>query len=834
MSAGLAPFDHHQASPAEIDTQAGSLETLASKAIDLKAVTNAAFSPAEANWDGVCAPELRAAPEPVRHAAQDTSGQLAWSAVPLRFWAAKVTAFNAEVDRIKESFDGKVADHFGLRDHNGTPPTADDYAKARQAAWSTASTAYWTALNTYIFDGATTAAGMLRNGPTEDNLTAAYSVGAISAMPGAFSVFPTWWHQQNMEQAAKDAKALADIIMNGDHDPSAADLARFRELLDKYGSDPAFAYNFLNQLGPRGLLQLNGQLSTLQLSHYNNDDFPYFDKDLALTVGAIQTDLGLALAAATQTNGSYRGPGGSYTPGPYELSGQWMADLMAAGRDTFTIKHEDAFGPRHEIDGVYGYQLLGPLLNHGSYSPEFLSMVGGDMVDFEMSSDHGSEMWRNNIGQNLRLDWSNGYGNNDPAGWDPVLPLLNALDRNPEAAKMFFTDEQLFDGSNAPHGFRLPRLDYLLTDRNWFIDVPGGPDDPRILGEGGDDSRKFLENVGLDRLGDVLEKAATTNPDDRSKNIFESIVFEFNVDEQMRGAKNGESDDHTVSFEDNDVVPPVLRDSMANIVKAYIFDVNRAMSDSGAAMPGGLGAELDPTQLTRFLAHVGKDEGAHDTIAKAEAAYATAAYDYYLNGPGSVGDDLNAKLRSAQNVADTYGAVTGSIDFGAGAEHHHTTADEDAQHNSDVEARFKVASFLVDQVVGKVTDKIPVPVVGDLASTFVDNIIDGAKEDQMHDRTGVSDYDVGNLYGSGRRASADLAMATLYASGQLPDLPPSLLTGDGSPKPMSQFTEQESQAWHNYLSTKGFDSGAFLGSQAGVGYGDGYDRANKILRDPFH
>jgi len=830
MSAGLAPFDHHDASPAEIDSQAGTLERLATRAIDLRAVTDAAFQPATANWDGICAPELRAAPEPVRKKAHETSGSLAWAAVPLRYWAARITSFNHEVDRIKGDFDTKVADHFGLRGQNGHPPAADDYAKARQAAWANATAAYWTALNTYIYDGATTAAGMFSNGPTEDNLKAAYAVGAIAATPGAFSVFPAWWHQTNMQQAAADAMALANRLMDTEHDPSMADLNQFKDLLAKYANDPAFAYYFLNALGPRHLLELNGQISTLQLSYYDNGNQLYFDRDLATTVGAIQTSLGLALAAATQHTGQ-RSYGGNYTPGPYELSPKWVVDLLQAGQDnSFQIKHEDALGDRHEVDGVYGFQLLAPLLNHGNYDPSFLSTVGGAIVDLEMSNDDKSDMWRDNIGRNLRLDWSQGWGKNDPAGWDPVLPLLNALDRNPEAAKELFTNVELFDNSDPPAGYRLPRLDYLLTDRNWFLDAPGGPDDPRILGGYDEDSTKYMENLGLDRLGDVLDKAATTHPDPRSTAIFESIVYEFNVDEQMRGAKNMSSDDHTVSFEDNDVVPPVLRDSMADIVKAYIFDVNRVMSDSGAAMPGGVGAHLDQTQLERFLAHVGKDEGAHETIRQAEAGYATAAYEYYLNGPGGEGDDLNAKLRSAQNVADVYGSVLGAIDFGAAAENHHTTAEADHQHNDDVEARYKVASFVVDQVVGKAKDAIPVPVVGDLASTFIDSLIDGAKEEAMHDRTGVSDYQIGDLLGSGRRASADLAMTTLYSSGQLPDLPASLHQADGTVKPISQWTDTDARAWQNYLSTKGYDSGAFAGAQAGAGYDAGYNRAHSTLQ----
>ena len=55
----LAPFDRHTASPAEIEAQAATLQRLADQAIDLDAVTSAAFRPAEANWDGVCAAELR-------------------------------------------------------------------------------------------------------------------------------------------------------------------------------------------------------------------------------------------------------------------------------------------------------------------------------------------------------------------------------------------------------------------------------------------------------------------------------------------------------------------------------------------------------------------------------------------------------------------------------------------------------------------------------------------------------------------------------------------------------------------------------------------------------
>jgi hypothetical protein len=280
-----------------------------------------------------------------------------------------------------------------------------------------------------------------------------------------------------------------------------------------------------------------------------------------------------------------------------------------------------------------------------------------------------------------------------------------------------------------------------------------------------------------------------------------------------------------------------MRDSMANILKAYIFDVNKTMSDYHAAMPGGAGAQFDQTQLIRFLADVGKDEDAHRTIQEAEGVYTAAAYDFYLNGPGSVDEHghtlpMQDRLNSAQTVAAAYGRVMGSIDFGAAAAEHQTSKEADEQHNSDVERNYAVASFLVDQVVGKATEKIPVPVVGDLASTFIDKALDSAKEDAMADHTGVSDYNVGTMLGHSRQASADLALTTLYESGQL-DLPDQLMA-DGHPKPFSTYTDADKAAWEGYLSGSGAHDAGYLATQAGQSYDGGYNRASNTLRDSFH
>ena len=836
MSAGMGPFDKHTAALGVIADQATTLESLSNKAIDLTAATNGAFKPAEANWDGVCAAELRSAPEPVRRSAVDTSGALAWAAVPLRYWHAKVEAFNTEVDRIGGNLSAQAGVGYGAAGTDGQPPTDAQVTTARAEVEAAARMAYWTAYNTHVEQGATTTAGMFRDGPTEENLQAARDVGALAATPGAFTIFPAFWHDQNMRRAADDAAAFVRKLQDPYYEPTSAELRSLRDLLGEYADDEAFAYYFLDEIGPRGLLELNGQLATVQLSPPDaEEDGMLFDPDLAQIVGSIQLSLGTALATATMrrgTGGAYPGGYSNYNPGQYELSTDWVVDLAIAGRDQFDIGYPNS--PLRYQGGVYGYQLLAPLLNNGDYDAHFLAVIGGDIVDFEIDQG-GSEFWREAAaGEDLRLDWTNGYATTTPAGYDPVIALLDALDRNPEAARDLFTGLQTTSDADPPppSGTRLPRLDYLLTDRVWFEDVPGGRDYTVLLM---DDESRF-RNPGLNTLGEVLEKATIGDaghpPDDRSRLIVESIVYEFNLDEQMRGFANGEREGNTKPFEDNQVIPAEIEDSLANITAAYIWDVNRAVSDSGGALPGGLGAEFDQAHMMRFLAHLGKDEGAHETIREAEAAYAVAAYDFYLTGPGAEGDTLDDKLRSAQNVTKLYGTVAGALDYGAAAVHHQTTATADADHNRDVASRFAVANFVVDQVTGPVTAKIPVPGGPTLANGFIDGLLTEAQQQQTRDHGGVVDYTIGDMLSTGRLASADLAMTTLYQSGQLTDLPASLTPG-GTPKPISEWDSGDEVAWQGYLDQIGYDSAGFLGEQGGSAYDDGYQRVNETVNRPF-
>lgn len=799
--AGMAPFDRHGADAGGIESQASRLAELANKAIDLRSVTDSTFRPAEAAWDGICAPELRAAPEPVRRSAQQTSGALAWSAVPLRYWAGQVSAFNAEVDRITTHLDVQSRNHYGVEGPDGTRPDPADVASARAEAERQARTQWWTAYDTHVVQGASDAAGMLRDGPTEDNVAKARDVGALPSSPGAFTVFPVLWHQANMQTLANRAAEISKkIAEDPTYRPTADELRLLDDYLKTYGTDETFAYTYLTALGPDDLLSLTGKLALLQVDEPVQG--PTIGQDLATIVGSIQAGLGLTLGTATLRRGETPYPGASYIPGRWELSSDWLGGLLTAGHQKMFV------GIPYDTDGggsveVYGYQLLGVLLSSpdAHFDSPFLNLVGSDMLDFERSHSSvqgaGVPIWYDTYphGPGLegfaRLNWINGSSAAAPGGFDPMNGLMTALDHNPDAARTFFTSEVLLS-SDGPEGGRLSRLDYLLTDRMWIPDtVPdvdrSGPA-PHVPS-------------GLDLLGDVLDKAATDHPDERSTRIVESLFYELNVDE---GVRSGE-------FAGTDIVPPMVRDSVAHIAADWIASVHGAL-DGGTSIPEDphthdrdpytpgvqtLVAHLNENDVMRVLADLGKDDGARQTVWRAETGYAALAYDNYLHG----GVDATS-VSTLTPISDGASKAFASLKFGeATANHEHLSA-EDAAYNTNRDAMFKVGGFAVDQVVGAVAELAikQVPIAGDLLGMVIDGALDAANEAGQHDSTGQANYDAGTIQASGRATVEGLVNAAIYRNIPADQLPAEFKDSAGQPVAMSQWTGDHAQLWSSWES----------------------------------
>ncbi|AEV83135.1 hypothetical protein ACWT_2114 [Actinoplanes sp. SE50] len=503
---------------------------------------------------------------------------------------------------------------------------------------------------------------VVENARSQDVSTAAAINSNVPSPKTGFGASPA--------SAITRAQELANKLKDPTYEPTRDELDELRNLIMLYGTDKAFAHDVLTALGPQGLLQLDGTLATYQLDYPGKDvNSALFSRDTADMVRDLQNGLGVMLATATTPTGTRTGPHGeTRLPGQYDLPSQWVSDLMTAGRSTMNIG--DPSSPGRFVEGVYGYQLLGPLLHHGDYDAGFLSTVGGDMVDFEMSKGENSALWNHaHRPDNLRLDWTQGHDDNHvPAGLDPMNGLMEALSHNGAAGRDLLTGVTSFT-SDGPLGGRLPRLDYLLTDRNWSAtaDVAGGPGwTADVLQHGSD-----YHNTALDNFGVALQHATMDHPGPQARHIVESIIYETGVDEQAQYYPNGVVPGHGTStdFKSTDLINPQLRQPLATITSGYIYEINANISESHEAIPG-VTIEVDRNHLVRFLADLGKDPGAHNTIADAEAAYALGSYDDILSGRQNPHADMTDHLNAMEHVSHNYGSVLGALDHGAAAATH--------------------------------------------------------------------------------------------------------------------------------------------------------------------
>lgn len=183
---GLAPFDKHPADPGTLTSSAKQLADQAKVTVDVTDETLGAYAPAIANWAGIAAPEMAAAPTPLVNDAADMNLSLTWASVAVQYWAKQVEAFNRKVDEIVAKLAG-LGGTYGATGRNGNPPTSADVASARATAIAAAQAQWHLAYQTHIVEGGATTVGMLRDGPTDQHVATAQQVGLVPA-GGPFAV----------------------------------------------------------------------------------------------------------------------------------------------------------------------------------------------------------------------------------------------------------------------------------------------------------------------------------------------------------------------------------------------------------------------------------------------------------------------------------------------------------------------------------------------------------------------------------------------------------------------------------------------------------------------
>lgn len=176
----MQPFDKHPADVGALRQCGSDLLNSSVEAINNGEATRSAYAPAIGNWQGMCAPELAAAAQPVQDSATSTQYALAWAAAVTQYWGVQVEAFNTQVDAITANLASQATNDYGATGTAGEPPTDDQIADARAGVTHAARQQWHQAHATYIEDGRSQAAAMLRDGPTEAHLLTLHDSGVLA------------------------------------------------------------------------------------------------------------------------------------------------------------------------------------------------------------------------------------------------------------------------------------------------------------------------------------------------------------------------------------------------------------------------------------------------------------------------------------------------------------------------------------------------------------------------------------------------------------------------------------------------------------------------------
>ncbi|NYG59668.1 hypothetical protein BJ980_002591 [Nocardioides daedukensis] len=586
-----------------------------------------------------------------------------------------------------------------------------------------------------------------------------------------------------------------DIADNGSDDYPA-----YVDLLEAYGDDEVVATSQLETMGPENFIDLSGRIIGA-----DTDDST--KSDLQKALGNVLAN-GTRGTAATDDTGS-----------PSHVSSDWIDALLERGEERIPIPGMDSDGGKHTY--IRGYQLLGPLLGTGDHGEGFLDRVGDGMYEFEREwvKEHGNTPWGqvtqaiDGPGAGTRagyipnppldIDFTDGSGTDKPLGHDPMAGLMEALTRNPEAAREFFAPSD-HDDSNG-----LERVDYLLTDRDW-------PQGFAVDMEADDYRHEFPSSMST--LGDALEAATTVDANDRSVLIVESIVDETYTDFTSEGKQGKFSEENTLD--------PSVREQLSRVLGRYMPSVHTALGSdpsAGDLTPGyvfddarfNTGGE-DGGNATRFvLAELAKDAEGREILRGMSNATALDALNGRLHGvdtPGSAETDIDP-------VARVNGEVLGSIDFGASTEIAQDNLSKDEAYNARIDGYVDLGTAVLGEL-----DPGKVPLTGYLT----DQVAEAIKEGLHQDSTGETNLLTSRLFEGSHEANAHLVRDAYWHNMPAEAYP----EGMGPKTNLDDLTPEQQRKYSEWLTTS--DWGQRLDTEmgrAGDSTDDGRERAKSRLEN---
>jgi hypothetical protein len=838
------PFQHYDATPEAIEASAVELDRSYGNVEALSSDVDAAERPALTGVSGTIAGPMAEAPQPVRGNAREVMVAAMVAAGSVRVFGHAVQSFNSGVDALNAQWRDAIAGDFWV-----SPASYPAGASAAQQARIDETRADAVldakiallkelelkhgALRDRLDAEADKSAAQLTEGPTDRVIQDLYAAGGLpSYIVAAFphlkleaTTLPPDLANLSDEQLADYAlqhpERAAELLplldvrtkqligeelarqgqdLGDDFDERQnglkSEMDAFNKVLSAYGGAAVVATSFLNELGPRGLLALNGRIATSILGEPGRGPGQEATDD-ANSLASLQQTLGVVLAAGTSGQPSHQ-----YWTGDGDetyVSAEWTDDLLEVGRQEITLING--------TDDVYGYQLLAPMLTHGDHSSSFLGRVGADMVTFEQqfANEHdGTLPWETvSRPDGLRLDWTSGYKDGNPAGWDPMTGLMRALSNDSEASRDFFTGDMTVEESP-----RYPILDYLLTDREWM-------EDQTWVGQ-------EQTNSGIGTVGDALEAATLHDPDSRSVDIVEAIVREYSLDEEAKGMENGDTSDETAeNFMDQTLIDPDLVDELGNIAANYIGSFNLSLHpDDPTGAPGYLfdDAKFNDGHATRFLAELGKDPEMAGMLSGASRTYAAFDLDRQLAtaSPDAYPEIVDKVIRGT-------GAVTGVVDFGASAAIRTGYQFEDAQFNEGLERGFQLANAMTSMV-----KNLPPPV-----SIGLDALLNDVHEGMKHDHIGVANYETGQVITIGEDQQQEFMRRAIWNSIPADQLPPGFEPGVDPNAQIAGLPDEDPkvQAYEAWKNSDNKYAAMLTDLDAKQPYRNGYEAAQHKLQE---
>lgn len=429
----------------------------------------------------------------------------------------------------------------------------------------------------------------------------------------------------------EEAARAAGLAAKG-RDITHTELQALNELLNDNSKSVEFSKNFYEKLGPEKSLTFFGQLST------DTYVYPKVDKERLKDVQALQKNLGLNLATASQDKA---------------FTAEWGPELRKLGTERIPLAKYDYGGP-------FGYQLLGGIMRYGNYDAKFLNPIAEHVAQL-----HQKDPFRFGDNKAANSSFNNPFNPSgvNGSGFDPTLSMLEALGNSPDAAKHFFADD--------PTAYNEDGTVNKGATADLGKDKDGQPVEKYL---------DFFGNEKWESFGDV-----NTDPDELKKSgSYMPDALGHALEAATLGYPAGYPDGGVVRDADNAVVmqqvmerygadagllkdQEALADSLGIMGAGYIDDINWALDKGGTGSVFAPGQNPDghlpfedgeeQRSVARgFLSVLGQHPDAYATVSAAEQVYTRSVLE------GQVGADGQIDKGAARSTVHVGAEVQGMLD----------------------------------------------------------------------------------------------------------------------------------------------------------------------------